>query len=265
MVKWKKLEQPDELKKYLKSEESRNGKINLPESKSAIEGKYGSSLEDIDWQDLYDDWDKNSELDTVENLLRAYNSLKPIIPDTKITAPDLDALLRKFDDLTLRKGKNEPLSFEGILVSYIASNLVQEKEVTLKINEPYKFLGCLNDGKDLYVKGNVGDYLGAVMKSGSIKVEGTAGKFAGELMEGGSIVLEKNAEDWLGYRMKEGKITLRGNTGNYAGKSMTGGEIYVSGTIGSIGKSFGGTTGKIYQNGELVFENGHEVRIWKRT
>lgn len=82
-------------------------------------------------------------------------------------------------------------------------------------------------------------WIGAHMKSGSIRVLGPAGRHVGSDMQGGQILVEGDAQGWLGCEMRRGLIRVKGNAGHLVGsayrgavKGMTGGMILVDGNVG---------------------------------
>jgi len=119
------------------------------------------------------------------------------------------------------------------------------------------YLGYENT-KSITVIGNVGDYLGYVMKGGSITVNGNAASEVGCQMEGGTITVNGNAWQHLGAGMGGGSIIVRGNAGkevgaNFWGKTeMVGGEIHLEGDYESLGQDIRG--GKIYHKGVLIVD-----------
>lgn len=157
-------------------------------------------------------------------------------------------------------------------------NLAREDEVTLDVREcpiVLNHLGYLNE-KKLKIKGDVGSWLGLMMKKGEIIVEGNAGDSVGHSLEGGKIVVKGNvgslvgvlmkdgeiridgdAEYSLGYAMKGGTIVVAGSAGQEVGANMVGGEIWVNGTIGSLGYGEYGEDrprgGKIYEKGKQIY------------
>lgn len=57
----------------------------------------------------------------------------------------------------------------------------------------------------------------------------------------------------VGYLMKKGRIVVEGNAEDEAGVSMEGGELHIIGDVEGFGVPI---RGKIYQWGELVYDNG---------
>jgi formylmethanofuran dehydrogenase subunit C len=82
-------------------------------------------------------------------------------------------------------------------------------------------------------------WIGAHMKSGSVRVHGSVGRHVGSQMRGGEITVDGHAGGWVGAEMRQGLIRIKGNAGHLTGaayrgssKGMTGGMILVDGNAG---------------------------------
>jgi len=133
-------------------------------------------------------------------------------------------------------------------------------------------LGYMN-AKNITVAGDVGDHFGERMSGGRVIIEGNAGEWlggdlaggeiivkggvsfrAGCKMTGGSIIIEGDAQAGLGYFMKGGRIEVLGDVRGNAGDDMSGGEIHIHGNYEGVhGWLPGGTSGKIYHGGALIW------------
>ena len=112
-------------------------------------------------------------------------------------------------------------------------------------------IGYCNDGANIHIIGNVGDYLGKKMKSGSITVEGDARDLVGTYMNNGEITITGNTLDETGSFMENGKIYVKGNTQFEVGRGMWNGEIHIDGFAhGEIGPV--STGGKIYIGKKII-------------
>lgn len=83
-------------------------------------------------------------------------------------------------------------------------------------------------------------WIGAHMKSGTIRIDGTAGRHIGSEMRGGRIDVHGDADGWAGAEMHGGLLHIHGNAGHLIGaayrgsaKGMTGGTILVDGNVGN--------------------------------
>lgn len=83
-------------------------------------------------------------------------------------------------------------------------------------------------------------WIGAKMKSGTIRVHGVAGRHVGSEMAGGEILIDGDAGDWVGAELKGGLIRVKGRAGHLIGaayrgsaRGMTGGTILIDGDVGN--------------------------------
>ncbi|MDG2382492.1 MAG: formylmethanofuran dehydrogenase subunit C [Pirellulaceae bacterium] len=83
-------------------------------------------------------------------------------------------------------------------------------------------------------------WIGAKMKSGTVRIHGDVGRHVGSEMAGGEIHIFGAAGDWLGGELKGGLIHARGGAGHLVGaayrgsrRGMTGGTILVEGGVGN--------------------------------
>ena len=96
----------------------------------------------------------------------------------------------------------------------------------------WPFLGYrLPRGRRLFLEGDVGDFVGALLEGGEVTVTGNAGNYAG-----------------IG--MKEGRLHIGYSTGKHTGEGMRGGILEIKGRITELGKVKDGT---IYEGEKRVF------------
>ncbi|MFC1887049.1 hypothetical protein ACFLZM_08350 [Thermodesulfobacteriota bacterium] len=123
----------------------------------------------------------------------------------------------------------------GIFISALINHL-QEEQITLNLQDykrTFHFLGYrLPEGKELTLKGNIGDFIGSGLAGGRVQVDGST-------------------RNWLGAGMTSGRIFVTGHTGQKTGEWMRGGEIHVDGPIHNVGTVLYG--GKIYRQGSLIY------------
>jgi len=113
--------------------------------------------------------------------------------------------------------------------------------VTLNLGILPRSLGYANV-KDINVVGDVGEYLGERMKSGSITVDGNVC----------NQLLGSRYEGYIGSRMEGGIIRVKGNTGNNIAHWMSGGKLYLDGDMGDLLPRYPGAL--IYHKNKLVRE-----------
>lgn len=92
----------------------------------------------------------------------------------------------------------------------------------------------LGDGVSIILKGNVGDFVGALNNGAKIEIEGNAGRYVGNNMTQGEIIVKGSAEDGVGFGTYEGTIVVHGNAGNGIGQLNKGGLILIDGNIGDL-------------------------------
>ena len=111
------------------------------------------------------------------------------------------------------------------------------------------YLGVLNDGATIKVKGNAGRYLADNMTMGAVIVEGDAGYGVGQYCYGGTIVVNGSAGDYTAVMNKGATIIIKGDVGNEVATYMLGGDLVV---VGNAGKNLGNylIRGNIYIGGK---------------
>lgn len=157
------------------------------------------------------------------------NGFKEFIPKS-YTAKDIE----DFSKLIVNENRHNQKWEVGDYLSALINNC---KENKITIYTPQDLLlsriGSLNNGKEIIVYGNCGDYLGESMISGKITVYGNVSHNLGYGMCSGNIIVEGDVGSSVGNRMKGGSIIVSGNTGVYVGESMRGGHIHIFGNVHS--------------------------------
>jgi hypothetical protein len=145
----------------------------------------------------------------------------------------------------------------GIYISHLM-NISPDKSFRFNFIEGYKlrYLGYMNSGKEIFVKGNV-DFLGAIMKKGKITINGNCDACLGVGISGGRILLNGHGGSYIAGSMSGGVIQINGNAGQLIGSGMEGGEIHLNGDYKSISKYI--QSGNIYHKGKLIIKNGKAV------
>ncbi len=90
----------------------------------------------------------------------------------------------------------------------------------------------------IVVEGDIGDYCGACMSGGTIRVQGSAGNYLaapsgsrGVGMNGGRIIVEQNVGEHAGQRMRRGEIWITGDVGAGLASWQVAGTIGVGGQV----------------------------------
>lgn len=104
--------------------------------------------------------------------------------------------------------------------------------------ETYKPLDSMAVGivqkADIHLKGEVGDFVGALNDGAKIKIDGNAGRYVGDNMTAGEIVVNGSAGEGVGFGQYKGIIVVRGNAGDAVGQLNKGGTIIIDGDIGDL-------------------------------
>jgi formylmethanofuran dehydrogenase subunit C len=133
-------------------------------------------------------------------------------------------------------------------------------------------LGWQMDGGRIAVQGSVGDYAGAGMRSGELRIHGDAGLLAACEMTGGTLEVGGSVGDHAASGlpgsmdgMRGGTFIVRGNAGQRFGDRMRRGSALVFGDVGdflasrmvagtiAIGGGVGAHVGYGMRRGSLVF------------
>jgi glutamate synthase domain-containing protein 3 len=121
------------------------------------------------------------------------------------------------------------------------------------------YLGVLNDGATITVKGDAGKYLADNMTRGQVLVEGEADYGAGQYCYGGTVVVQGNAGDFTATMNKGATIIIGGDVGREVGTYMLAGDLVI---VGNAGANLGNylIRGNIYVGGEWA-SLGHNTRL----
>lgn len=132
------------------------------------------------------------------------------------------------------------------------------KIYTQHFPQPPHHLGFSNR-KNVKIIGNVGNFLGREMESGTIEVSENAENLVGHFLHGGKIIVKGDAEDRIGDMMMDGEIIIEGNVGDDLGLLMKKGTILVKGNAGNgVGRAMEG--GKIDIEGNAGEEVGDSMQ-----
>ena len=76
-------------------------------------------------------------------------------------------------------------------------------------------------------------------------LDGDAGDFVGALLDGGEVVVTGNAGNYTSIGMKTGTVQIGYSTGKYTGEGMRGGTLRVGGRIAALGRVKQGVSTKV--------------------
>jgi hypothetical protein len=165
-------------------------------------------------------------------LSRAYATAVETLQDIDFTIEDLEDVCLELDTAD---GVATPLGAPSGLFIAAMCNRVPAHDIHLNLlafTRRWPFLGYrLPRGRRLWLEGNAGDFVGA-------------------LLEGGEVVVSGNAGNYAGIGMKGGLLHIRHSTGKYTGEGMHGGVLRVNGHIGCLGRV---KRGIIYEGERQVF------------
>ena len=165
-------------------------------------------------------------------LSRAYTTAVDVLQDIHFTVEDVEDMSTELDSAS---GAITPLGAPSGLFIAAMCNHTEERDITLNLRSMtrrWPFLGYrLPRGRRLFLEGDVGDFVGALLEGGEVTVAGNAGNYAGIGMRSGTLQ--------IGY-----------SSGKNTGEGMRGGVLRVQGRIAELGKVQQGT---IYEGNEQVF------------
>lgn len=151
--------------------------------------------------------------------------------------------------LTYRGETSVPVEIEGFTPDWACDKSTADVERfeihhgnrNIPLAEMFAVSGDPSDKRHVY-EGNLSGvhWIGAQMKSGSIRIHGPAGRHVGSEMSGGEITVDGDAGGWVGAEMHGGVIHVHGDAGHLVGaayrgsaKGMTGGTILIDGSVGN--------------------------------
>jgi hypothetical protein len=165
-------------------------------------------------------------------LSRAYTTAVDVLQDIHFTVEDVEDMCTELDGAS---GATTPLGAPSGLFIAAMCNHTEEREITLNLRSMtrrWPFLGYrLPRGRRLFLEGDVGDFVGALLEGGEVTVTGNAGNYAGIGMRSGTLQ--------IGY-----------SSGKNTGEGMRGGVLRVQGRIAELGKI---KQGAIYEGNQQVF------------
>jgi len=165
-------------------------------------------------------------------LSRAYATAVTALQGVAFTLEDLEDMCLELDT---SDGVTTPMGAPSGLFIAAMCNHVPADEIALSLRvfrRRWPFLGYrLPRGRRLYLDGDAGDFVGA-------------------LLEGGEVVVTGNAGNYAGIGMRTGTLQIGYSTGKYTGEGMRGGTLRVGGRIGELGRV---KQGVIYEGERQVF------------
>lgn len=111
------------------------------------------------------------------------------------------------------------------------------------------YLGVLNNGANIKVTGDAGNYVADNMTDGTVIIEGNAGYGAGQYCYGGTVIVRGNAGDFTATMNKGATILIGRDVGAEVGTYMIAGDLII---IGNAGENLANylIRGNIYIGGE---------------
>src|SRR5215471_6264604 len=165
-------------------------------------------------------------------LSRAYSIAIEALRGVDFTVEDLEDMCLELDT---NDGVTTPMGAPSGLFIAAMCNHVPTDDIALSLRvfrRRWPFLGYrLPRGRRLYLDGDAGDFVGA-------------------LLEGGEVVVTGNAGNYAGIGMRTGTLQIGYSTGKYTGEGMRGGTLRVGGRIGELGRV---KQGVIYEGERQVF------------
>lgn len=115
----------------------------------------------------------------------------------------------------------------------------------------------LREESDFKLKGEFGDFVGALNHGARIEIIGDTGRYVGDNMTTGEIIVQGSADDGVGFGTYNGTIVVHGDAGNAVGQLNKGGTIVVDGNIGNL-------AGLYMLSGEIIVtgDAGEDTGDW---
>lgn len=165
-------------------------------------------------------------------LSRAYTTAVEMLKGIEFSVEDVEDMCLELDGTAASLTSLGAPS--GLFIAAMC-NKAEECDITLNLRSMtrrWPFLGYrLPRGRRLFLEGDVGDFVGA-------------------LLEGGEVTVTANAGNYAGIGMKDGRLNIGYSSGKHTGEGMRGGIIEIKGRITELGKV---KEGMIYEGEQRVF------------
>ncbi|MFH0860864.1 MAG: hypothetical protein V1921_06650 [Candidatus Altiarchaeota archaeon] len=162
------------------------------------------------------------------------------------SSAQLQAIILLMEEECYNKSSYPPLA--GMFLTALINNSKTDN-FEFELKKPVDSLGYqLEDGKEITVTANLGDWLGEQMTGGKINVRGYARHHVGAEMRGGEIHVDGTIKDYAADRMTGGRIHVGEIRGEYTGHYMDGGTLESDGSLGQISPKY--IKGDLFQDGE---------------
>lgn len=130
---------------------------------------------------------------------------------------------------------NEELSTRQVNIGIKNEIASENNYLTVEVPQKLDSIAVgLGDGVNITLKGDVGDFVGALNNGATIKIKGNAGRYVGNNMTGGEIIVKGSAEEGVGFGTYGGTVVVHGDAGNGIGQLNKGGLILIDGNIGNL-------------------------------
>ena len=165
-------------------------------------------------------------------LSRAYATAVDTLKGIEFAVEDVEDMCMELDSAAAPLASLGAPS--GLFIAAMC-NQSEERDITLNLRSMtrrWPFLGYrLPRGRRLFLEGDVGDFVGALLEGGEVTVTGNAGNYAG-----------------IG--MRDGRLHIGYSSGKHTGEGMRGGVLEIKGRIAELGKV---KDGAIYEGEQQVF------------
>ncbi len=189
---------------------------------------------------------------------KMYEHSLEIVSNISYSSEDVPHFCFALKDLKKDSIKKVPNIRLGFFISALINNHYEKTKTSEKYRIITAFfsghknhLGYHTNGAEIEIIGDVDNFCGQYMQSGSIFIDGNSGVQLGEKASGGTIHLKGNASIHAAHTLNGGRIIIEGNAGQDLAAYMTSGFISVGGKIERIGKWISG--GEIYNQGTRVY------------
>jgi len=118
-------------------------------------------------------------------------------------------------------------------VSTEVKQRIIEGPVTIsRANHIHGLIAGLSCG-EITIKGDGGDYLGALNQGAVIRVEGNTGRFLADNMTAGEVIVNGSGDYGVGQYCYGGTIVVRGDAGDFTAVMNKGAVIIIEGNVGA--------------------------------
>lgn len=177
------------------------------------------------------------------------SKVKEMLNTDKSPKPMAGSLLKHYLRLkdTLENDLTAGSIGKKVEINYTKEDLTELSKSVIEHEKAREYFGSylsalvnniIKDNDEIILKPKMElNWIGAMLKKGTLIVEGNVGHHAGDSLNCGKLVIKGNTERYLGIGLRHGLIKVYGKAGYEIGLHSTGGEIDVYGKIKSIANS----------------------------